>query len=1465
MAGIKCTFFDEFHVQWDLKIGTFNHFHVKLGVPAVKIRWAGDELKSIVGSEATVTVVTDEDLSFLNVANAMEYKMTLIRKDSEFFEGHIWWTGFVIPGKYSRQLQYMPTYTIVASDRLGTLTDIPYSSYKLTPTVAYEGLLDAITIIGKAIGWSGLECPIRCAVNLFEITMDMEDADDDPLKQTFIEQLCNAGSDLIPGSCYSMIEKILRAFKARIFQSDGWIWIQRVVDMGDPTIEYRQFIRDSGEPYADPAGSYVPEIVLNQSDCAVLTIATQEMLPEYRQITVIENFGKRESLFPGFSFPKYEFVSDDDPTPRHWNVSLGSEFVRRRSGDNYCMSCKSRYNQEGFANSWYLMSPEVEVNAGEVFILQLNCGFYYNSGLDTELVGNGIKMELSVNTHIGTTIYYWNGIWTDGGGANGSTRFFSSQYDVPIASSFDNLQKLEIKISALTAGGTLRLIIYDPGYYGVHGMQGTFFLDDVILLHASADDGGVTYAETKETIQLIDDDNNVNVEYILEVSNPNDYLSSLNTQAAYTGGIYVKGEKSEWWWKKGESDKIKKLADWIIDGWEDNAFPISIFRGVVRANMNYHNTLQVPWMNDMKVLPMDMEFDIAKGQWSGNAYEIKGMMIPLSNTTESKTAVELLEENSTKYKASSSSAAGGGGSSNDLKSIGALISPFDRDTVSHQVFPTNRIDWMHVGIRDPALVTETHPEYRQERAYSTFDVIGSIGRTIDEKTAISSQVILLSDYDYMVLVNAFWGPMYIQLPLSSTCNRRVYGVKAINIDANPISMLASIDSQMDMIEGADSNGELAFTEEGQTIWFQSDGEQWRIVGESVPGGCNWKRNNINHELSPRIDDDWVHVGVENPETADSEDLVNQKALSTFDIIGSFGKSIKTIFAESDTYALDDFLSVILVDSSDGPITVVLPDAATCKRRIYTIKAINVTNEITVISNGGDIEDLGSGVGITYREVNQVYSFQSDGIQWWIISFGDCLWKLEIDGNSEAHNRLHPRDINNYVGIGIEQAQSTLDVEGSNGKSIERINTDTLLDETHYFVLVDASAAPVIITLPNAMSSTRRIYGVKAVDITYEVKVVSAYGSIDNIAAGDGIIFDTKYQEYFFQSDGVQWWLIGGSSGGGECNWDRDAVDGELYPKVLTDKVGVGINTLLSTFDVEGSHGKSIVTVTDSLSLNVGHYTVLVNALSNLCVITLPNAAICKRRIYIVKAIDITYSVTVISAGGDIDDIDAAVGVEYITVGEVRGFQSDGVQWHTIYMISSNLPVKAFKTIAIDPEVSCTWDDLAVTASYYNDTLNLFSGAGMGIIADAQTKSIKFICNIAEQIQSDWNQTISSALDYIKNKPEIFGEAVKNFELVDVSMEQEIDVTTWANDFRILDIVITLKSGVAGIIKVGLTYGGQDVIVETNVDDLIANDPVSIYCGKVFPITTSETIVYFDLGSDSEVLFDINLTLIRYKS
>jgi len=1465
MAGIKCTFFDEFHVQWDLSIGTTNHFHVKLGVPAIKVRWAGDELKSIVGSEITINVVTDEDLSFFNQANSGDYHVTLVRKDSEFFEGHIWWQGFVLPGKCSRQLQYMPTYTIVASDRLGTLNDIPYSAYHLNETIAYEGMLDAITIIGKALSWSGLECPLRCAVNLFEINMDMAD-DQDPLKQTYLEQLCNATSELIPGSCYSMIEKILRVFKARLFQSDGWLWIQRVVDMGDPTIEYRQFILDSGEPYPIPNGSYVPEIVLNQSDCAVLTIATAETLPEYRQITVIEDFNKRQSLFTGFSFPKYEFVSDDDPTPRHWSISLGSKFIRRRSGDNYCMSCESRYNQDGFAESWYLMSPEVEVNAGEIFILQLNCGFFYNSGTDTGVTGNGIKMELSVNTHIGTTIYFWNGIWTDGSdGVRGSTRFFSSQYDPPIATSYDNLQKLEIKISALPAGGTLRLIIYDPGYYGVNGKKATFFLDDVILLHASADDGGVTYAETKETVTLINYSNNIDVEYVLGLSDPNDYLSSLNTEAAYLGGLYVLGEKSEYWWKKGESDKIKRLAEWIIDGWEDNEFPTAVFRGVVRANMNYHNTLQVPWMGNIKVLPMDMEFDVAKGQWSGNAYEIKGIMVPISDTTDTKTKMELITENATKYKTSSSSAAGGGGSSNGLKSMGALISPFDRDTVSHEVFPVNRIDWMHIGIRDPALVTETHPDYRQERALSTFDVIGSIGRTIDEKTAISSQVILLSEYDYMVLVNAFWGPMYIQLPLSSTCNRRIYGVKAINIDSHPISMLASIDSQMDVIEGADSNGELAFTEEGQTIWFQSDGEQWHIVGESVPGGCNWKRNNINHELSPRVDDDWVHVGIENPETADSEDLINQKALSTLDVIGSFGKSIKTIFADSDTYVLDDFLSVVLVDSSDGPITVVLPDAVTCKRRIYTIKAINVTNEITVISNGGNIEDLGSGAVIIYREVNQVYSFQSDGVQWWIISFGDCLWKLEIDGNSEAHNRLHPRDINNYVGIGIELAQSTLDVEGSNGRSIERVNIDTSLDETHYFVLVDASAAPVIITLPNAINSTRRIYGVKAVDITYEVKVISAYGSIDDVAAGDGIVFTTKYQEYFFQSDGVQWWLIGGSSGGGECNWDRDAVDGELYPKVLTDKVGVGVASLLSTFDVEGSHGKSIVTVTDSLSLNIGHYTVLVNALNNVCIITLPNAATCKRRIYIVKAIDITYSVTVISAGGNIDDIDAAVGVEYITEGEVRGFQSDGVQWHTIYMISSNLPVKAFKTIAIDPEISCTWDDLAVTASYYNDTLNLFSGAGMSLIADAQTKSIRFICNIAEQIQSDWAQTNSLALDYIKNKPEIFGESIKNFELIDVSMEQEIDVTTYANDFRILDIVITLKSGVAGIIKVGLTYGGQDVIVETNVDDLIINDPVSIYCGKVFPITTSETIVYFDLGSDSEVLFDINLTLIRYKS
>ncbi len=104
------------------------------------------------------------------------------------------------------------------------------------------------------------------------------------------------------------------------------------------------------------------------------------------------------------------------------------------------------------------------------------------------------------------------------------------------------------------------------------------------------------------------------------------------------------------------------------------------------------------------------------------------------------------------------------------------------------------------------------------------------------------------------------------------------------------------------------------------------------------------------------------------------------------------------------------------------------------------------------------------------------------------------------------------------------------------------------------------------------------------------------------------------------------------------------------------------------------------------------------------------------------------------------------------------------------------------------------------------------------------------------------------------------EVIKNFPKNGVSGSQNINVGTYSSKFRINDVSFTLLTGVGGINKVGLTAGGSDVIMETDMSDLVINIPVSFYCGKMFG--SGQTHVYFFLDGGT---YNIDLTLIRFKT
>ena len=83
-----------------------------------------------------------------------------------------------------------------------------------------------------------------------------------------------------------------------------------------------------------------------------------------------------------------------------------------------------------------------------------------------------------------------------------------------------------------------------------------------------------------------------------------------------------------------------------------------------------------------------------------------------------------------------------------------------------------------------------------------------------------------------------------------------------------------------------------------------------------------------------------------------------------------------------SYNLTTTDSTVLVDPTGGAIEVYLPKATLSEGRKYTVKALNVTNAVTVyvVENVGTIDGNPSASFIAL----ETKTFQSDGTNWWII-------------------------------------------------------------------------------------------------------------------------------------------------------------------------------------------------------------------------------------------------------------------------------------------------------------------------------------------------------------------------------------------------------------------------------------------------------------------------------------------------
>lgn len=113
-------------------------------------------------------------------------------------------------------------------------------------------------------------------------------------------------------------------------------------------------------------------------------------------------------------------------------------------------------------------------------------------------------------------------------------------------------------------------------------------------------------------------------------------------------------------------------------------------------------------------------------------------------------------------------------------------------------------------------------------------------------------------------------------------------------------------------------------------------------------------------------------------------------------------------------------------------------------------------------------------------------------------------------------------LNQAGGTGVVRS---LNFGSAVGYQIVNTTVSITLDGTHHTVTVDATAAPVVITLPTAASASKRVYIIKKIDASVNTVTIQANGA-ETIDGANTQVLATQFLARQVQSDGTQWWQIG---------------------------------------------------------------------------------------------------------------------------------------------------------------------------------------------------------------------------------------------------------------------------------------------------------------------------------------------------
>lgn len=227
------------------------------------------------------------------------------------------WRGNVLPKQYQENYKAPPYYVqIVASDGLPSLQELQLIHDDGT---LFYGSIKKIELIAYCLKKTGIELPIRCAINLYADDMLKTDSDD-PLDQGYVD-FDTYYIEYRSPTLMDVLKHTLAPYGARLIQFNGYWNIVRVEELRGE-YDYREFDKDgiyvTNNSYNPVIDVSPPSSVhdLNWSDCD----QNLELRQGYGKIRIVYKLGLVSNILRNGDFrlkpvfdevtQKYDLVVD---------------------------------------------------------------------------------------------------------------------------------------------------------------------------------------------------------------------------------------------------------------------------------------------------------------------------------------------------------------------------------------------------------------------------------------------------------------------------------------------------------------------------------------------------------------------------------------------------------------------------------------------------------------------------------------------------------------------------------------------------------------------------------------------------------------------------------------------------------------------------------------------------------------------------------------------------------------------------------------------------------------------------------------------------------------------------------------------------------------------------------------------------------------------------------------------------